>query len=97
MVENGRKHPLGTSDLLHPPRRFGGRGLKSIEAEYKLTKVKAAVRLYNNSDPTMQLVRQLEKTRRTGRHSLIGDAQRFAEELGMRLELRCPDPSGATE
>ena len=36
MVENGGKQPLGTSDLL--PRRVGGRGLKSIEAEYKLTK-----------------------------------------------------------
>ena len=45
MVENGGKHPLGTSDLLYLPRRVGGRGLKSIEAEYKLTKVKAAVRL----------------------------------------------------
>ena len=46
----------------------------------------------------MQLVRQLEeKARRTGQHSLIGDAQRFAEELGMKLELRCPDLSGTTE
>ena len=45
MVANGGKHPLGTSDLLYLPRRVGGRGLKSIEAEYKLTKVKAAVRL----------------------------------------------------
>ena len=98
MVENDGKHPLGTSDLLYLPRRVGGRGLKSIEAEYKLTKVKAAVRLCNNSDPTMELVRQFEeKTRRTGRHSLIGDAQRFAEELGMKLELRCPDPSGTTD
>ena len=98
MVENGGKHPLGTSDLLYLPTKVGGRGLKSIEAEYKLTKVKAAVRLYNNSDPTMQLVRQFEeKARRTGRHSLIGDAQRFAEELGMKLELRCPDPSGTME
>ena len=66
--------------------------------EYKLTKVKAAVRLYNNSDPTMELVRQFgENARRTGRHSLIGDAQRFAEELGMKLEFRCPDPSFSTE
>ena len=45
MVENGGKHPLGTSDLLYLPRRVGGRGLKSIETEYKLTKVKAASRL----------------------------------------------------
>ena len=34
MVENGWKHPLGTSDLLYLPRRVGGRGFKSIEAEY---------------------------------------------------------------
>ena len=44
-VENGGKHPLGTSDFLYLPRRVGDRGPKSIEAEYKLTKVKAAVRL----------------------------------------------------
>ena len=73
MLENGGKHPLGTNDLLYLSRRVGGRGLKSIEAEYKLIKVKAAVRLYNNSDPTMKLVRQFE-ARRTGQHSLIGDA-----------------------
>ena len=98
MVENGGKHPLGISDLLYLTRRVRGRGLKSMEAEYKHTKVKAAVRLYTNSDPTMELVRQFgEKARRTGRHSLKGDAQRFAEELGMRLELRCPNPSGTTE
>ncbi|PFX19265.1 hypothetical protein AWC38_SpisGene16340 [Stylophora pistillata] len=99
MVENGGKHPLGTRDLLYLPRRAGGKGLlKSIEAEYKLTKVKVAVRLYNNSDPTIELVRQFEeKAQRTGRHSLIGDAQRFAQELAMKPELRCPDPSGTTE
>ena len=96
MVENGGKHPLGAGDLL--PRRVGDRGLKSIKAEYKLTEVKAAVRLYNNLDPTMELVRQFEeKAQRTGRHSLIGDAQRFAGELGMKLELRYPDPSGTME
>ena len=87
MVENGGRHPVGTRDLLYLPRKVGGRGLKSIEAEYMFTKVKAAERLYNNSDPTIQL----------GRHSLIGDAQRFAEEPGMKLELRGPDPSGTTE
>ena len=93
MVENGGRHPLGTSDLLYLSRRVGGRGLKSIEVEYKLTKVKAAVRLYNNSDPTTKLVRQFEdKARRIERHSFIGDARRFAEELGMKLELRFPDP-----
>ena len=67
MVENGGKHPLGISDLLYLTRRVGGRELKSIEAEYKLTKVKAAVRLYSNSDPTMELVRQFGR-----RHEELG-------------------------
>ena len=37
----------------------------------------------------MELVRQFEeKARRTGRHSLIGDAQRFAKELGKKRQGR---------
>ena len=97
IVENGGKHPLASSDLLYLPRRSGGRGLKSIESEYKITKIKAATRLYANTDPTMELVRQFEeKAERTGRRSLVKDAQKYAEELGMKLDLRYPDPSGTT-
>ena len=41
----------------------------------------------------MGLVRQFEeKAERTGRRSLVKDAQKYAEELGMQLELRYPDP-----
>ena len=42
-------------------RADGGRGLKSVEAEYKQIKVKAAVKLYSNKDPTMGLVREFEQ------------------------------------
>ena len=43
----------------------------------------------------MELVRQFEeKAERIGRRSLVKDAQKYAEELGMKLELRYPDPSG---
>ena len=46
----------------------------------------------------MELVRQFEeKARRTGRHSLIGDVQRFAEELGMKLELMDDRMAGGTD
>ena len=38
-------------------RKLGGRGLKSVENEYKNTKIKAAVKLYCNADPTMAAVR----------------------------------------
>ena len=34
-------------------REKGGRGLRSIEEEYKVTKIKAAVKLYGNGDSAM--------------------------------------------
>ena len=97
IVENGGKHPSASSDLFYLSRRLGGQGLKSIESEYKITKIKSATRLYANAYPTMELMRQFEeKAERTGRRSLVKDAQKYAEELGMKLELRYPDPSGTT-
>ena len=50
IVENGGKHPSESSDLLYLSRRLGGRGLKSIESEYKITKIKSAIQLWNWSD-----------------------------------------------
>ena len=52
MVENGAKHSLGSTELLYLPRRLGGIGLKSVEAEYKATKIKAVINLYANRDST---------------------------------------------
>ena len=52
MVENGAKHPLASTDQLYIPRSSGGRGLKAVESECKLTKVKAAVKLCAHTDPT---------------------------------------------
>ncbi|XP_068750863.1 uncharacterized protein [Montipora capricornis] len=53
--ENGGKHPLGSTALLYLPRHQGGRGLRSVETEYKHTKIKSAIKLYQNKDPTMSL------------------------------------------
>ena len=50
IVENGAKHPLGSTSLMYLPRKSGGRGLKSVESEYKLIKIKAAIKLYSNTD-----------------------------------------------
>ena len=97
IVKNGGKHPSAYSDLLYLLRRSGGRGLKSIESEYKITRIKAATRLYANADPTMGLVRRFEeKAERTGQRSLVKDTQKYAEQLGMKPELRYPDLSGTT-
>ena len=41
-MESVVKHPLGSTELIYRlPRNLGGRGLKSVEEEYTLTKVKA--------------------------------------------------------
>ena len=48
LKENGGYHPMGTTDLLYLPRKFGGRGLKSVESTYKNIKVKTAIKLYAN-------------------------------------------------
>ena len=61
IVENGAKHPLGSTELLYRPRDTGGRGMKSLEAEYKITKIKAAVHLYANLDLTMGQVREFKR------------------------------------
>ena len=44
VVENGGKHPSGLTAILYMPREKGGRCLRLIE-EYKVTKIKAAVKL----------------------------------------------------
>ena len=43
----------------------------------------------------MGLVREFEeKATRTGRRSLVKNAQIYAEELGMKLDLQQPEPIG---
>ena len=80
MVENGAKHLLGSTELLYLPKSIGRRGMKSFEGKYKITKIKAVAHLYANPDPTMGLLREFEeKAARTGRRSLVKDAQRYAE------------------
>ena len=68
-------------------------GLKSVENEYKNTKIKAAVKLYCNADPTMITVRSFEELAvQNGRHSIIKGAKKYAEELDLQLWLNSPDP-----
>ena len=79
---------------MYLPRHQGGRGLRSIEQEYKLTKIKAAVKLYQNADPTMRTVRMFEERAvEKGHSSLPTEAHKYAEELELSLSLRYPNPS----
>ena len=61
-----------------------------MENEYKNTKIKAAVKLNCNTDPAMVAVRSFEEL--AGRHSIIKDAKKYAEELDLQLWLNFPTP-----
>ena len=61
IVEKGGKHPASLTFLLNLTREKGGRGLRSVEQEYKLTKIKSLLKLYQNSDHTVEAVREFEE------------------------------------
>ena len=63
-----------------------------MENEYKNTKIKAAVKLYCKADPTMAAVTSLEELAvQNGRHSIIKQAKKYAEELDLQLRLNLPN------
>ena len=92
-MENGGNHPKGSTAILYMSRKLGGRGLKSVENEYKNTKIRAVVKLYCNADPTMAAVRSFEELAvQNGRHSIIKDGTKYAVELDLQLWLNFPNP-----
>ena len=69
-------------------REKGGRGLCSIEEEYKVTKTKGAVKLYGNGDSAMAMVPEFEeRAEELGHSSLVKEAAKYAEEMGFQLQL----------
>ena len=94
VVENGGKHPSGLIAILYMPREKGGRGLRSIEEEHEVTKIKAAVKLHRNGDPAMAMVREFEeRAEELGHSSLVKEAARYAEEMGLQWQLEYPNPT----
>ena len=61
ICENGGKHPLISTAIIYLAREKGGHGLRSVEREYKLTKIKAAMKLCQDMDPSMREVQQFEE------------------------------------
>ena len=82
--ENGGKHPSGSTAFLYMPKEKGGRRLRSIEDEYKVTKIKAAMKLYTNGNQGMAMVREFEESaEKLGHSSLVKEAARYAEQMGL--------------
>ena len=58
-----------------------------------LLKIKAAVKFNCNADPAMVAVRSFEELAvQNGRHSIIKDAKKYAEELDLQVWLNFPNP-----
>ncbi|XP_068707674.1 uncharacterized protein [Montipora foliosa] len=95
ICENGGKNPLSSTAMLYLPRDKSGRGLRAFEQEYKLTKkIKSAIKLYENTDPTMRLVQKFEeRASEKGSTSLVKEACKDAEELDTGFTLNYPNPS----
>ena len=56
--------------------------------KFKVTKIKAAVKLYRNGDPAMAMVREFdERAEELGHSSVVKEAARYAEEMGLQLQL----------
>ena len=88
IVENGGNHPLGSVAQLYISRKNCGRDLRSVKAECKSTKIKVAVKLFENPDTTMSAVRKFEeKAVHTG----------CTSELHLTLTLQYPNPRATTE
>ena len=93
IVENGVNHPKGSISILYMSRKLGGRSLKSVENEFKNTKIKAVVKLNCNADPRMVAVRSFEELAiQNGHHSITKVARKYAEELDLQLWLNFPNP-----
>ena len=62
--------------------------------KFKVTKIKAAVKLYRNGDPAMAIVREFdERAEELGHSSVVKEAARYAEEMGLQLQLEHPIPT----
>ena len=84
ILEKGGNHSLGSVAQFYISRRNDGSGLRSVEAEYKSIKIKAVVKLFENSDTATSAVFE-EKTVHTGCHSIIDDAEKYASEPHLTL------------
>ena len=79
IVENDGKHPASRTSLLYLPREKGGRGLRSVEHKYKITKIKLLLKLYQNSDRNVKAVRELEEhAMALGHQSLVKEAKQLS-------------------
>lgn len=84
----GAKHTNQMNCINYLPRDKGGRGLRSLEETYKTTKIKLAVKLHQETDKRLDLVKQFHKKNlETKSFSIFKDSARYASEIGLRFNI----------
>ena len=84
----GAKHTNQMNAINYLPRNKGGRGLRSLEETYKMTKVKLAAKLINDNDRRLDIVRQYHKiSLKSSSFSIFKDAKRYARDFDLEIEL----------
>ena len=74
-------------------REKGGRGLRSVERKNKLTKIKAAMKVCQNTDPSIKAVQKFEeRVVEKVKTQLMREAHKFAEKLDTIHPLEYPEP-----
>ena len=70
------------------PRNKGGRGLRSLETAYKSTKIKLAMKMIEDKDPRMVMVKTFHSNRlETSSFSIFKDARKYSQEMGLRIDF----------
>ena len=70
MCESDGKYPLMLKATVYLPRALGGCGLRSVEEEHKMPKIRQAIKLHSNDD--WCLVRAFEENAaHQGHQSLV--------------------------
>ena len=86
LMDNGGRHSCASVPLLYLSRPQEGRGLKSVEQEYKELRIKTAIHLYASNYPAVKTATLADQARRNrGRRSFMKDAEKYAEELGIEI------------
>ena len=84
----GAKHTNLMNAITYLPRSKGGRGLRSLEDTHKATKIKLAIKLVQDPDHRLDIVRAYHDNNvNTKSFSLFKDATKYSSELGFELKI----------
>ena len=85
--KTGGKHPLSSTAVMYLSRDNGDRGLRSVEQEYKLSRIKAAVKLYQNPDSSLKTFQMFEEKAAEKEHSSL-DTQTQQDSSTLSLQRK---------